>query len=188
VLDVINSLYSAQAGQTWQQQQQPEPSVQGQDPAPQGVPASAAASRGFCADGGLAGELSKEASGSSSAQAAAEVQEQPQPHQDASAAAAAGAHADDAAAASAADGEGDGDGAAPDTQAVLAAVDGMLAGRSRLQVELGGYLQDLSSKADSEGQPLVQMSEDYAVLVERLLREGRAQQYRALEGWGGPHR
>jgi hypothetical protein len=75
-----------------------------------------------------------------------------------------------------------------DGQALLAAMDGMLAERGRLQQELGGYLQQLSSKADAEGQPLVQMSEDYNVLVERMLHEGRAQQYRALQGWEGPHR
>lgn len=72
--------------------------------------------------------------------------------------------------------------------ALLASMDGMLAERSKLQLELGGYLQQLSSKADDEGQPLVQLSEDYDVLVERMLREGRAQQYRALQGWEGPHR
>jgi hypothetical protein len=75
-----------------------------------------------------------------------------------------------------------------DGQALLAAMDGMLADRGKLQLELGGYLQQLSSKADDEGQPLVQMSEDYNVLVEQMLREGRAQQYRALQGWEGPHR
>lgn len=75
-----------------------------------------------------------------------------------------------------------------DGQVLLAAMDGMLAERGRLQLELGGYLQQLSSRADDEGQPLVQMSGDYNVLVERLLREGRAQQYRALQGWEGPHR
>lgn len=74
------------------------------------------------------------------------------------------------------------------SKAMLAAMDGMLAERSKLQQELSGYLQQLSSKEDGEGEPLVLMAEDYAVLVERMLREGRAQQYRALQGWEGPHR
>lgn len=73
-------------------------------------------------------------------------------------------------------------------KAMLAAMDGLLAERGRLQQELSGYLQQLSSREDGEGEPLVMLSEDYAVLVERLLSEGRAQQYRALQGWDGPHR
>lgn len=58
----------------------------------------------------------------------------------------------------------------------------------RLQQELSGYLQQLGSRADEEGEPLVLMTEDYGLLVERMLREGRALQYRALQGWEGPHR
>jgi hypothetical protein len=73
-------------------------------------------------------------------------------------------------------------------KAMLAAMDGLLAERSRLQQELSGYLQQLGSREDGEGEPLVMLSEEYALLVERLLREGRAQQYRALQGWDGPHR
>lgn len=74
--------------------------------------------------------------------------------------------------------------------ALLAAIDGGLAERSRLQQELSGYLQQLGSRSDGEGAPLVVLADggEYALLVERLLREGRAQHYRALDGWEGPHR
>jgi hypothetical protein len=76
-----------------------------------------------------------------------------------------------------------------DGKALLASMDGLLAERSRLQQELSGYLQQLGSQEDGEGEPLVVLAgQDYALLVERLLREGRAQQYRALQGWEGPHR
>lgn len=72
--------------------------------------------------------------------------------------------------------------------ALLDGMDAMLSERSRLQQELSGYLQQLGSRADEEGEPLVLMNEDYGLLVERMLREGRALQYRALQGWEGPHR
>jgi len=75
-----------------------------------------------------------------------------------------------------------------DSQARLAAMDGMQYDSSGLQQELSCYLQELNSKEDEDGSPLVQLTGDYAVLVERLLREGRAQHYRALQGWEGPHR
>lgn len=75
-----------------------------------------------------------------------------------------------------------------DGRALLAATDTMLSEHSRVQVELSGYLQQLGSRAGEDGEPLVHLEEEYAVLVERLLREGRAQGYRALQGWEGPHR
>lgn len=76
-----------------------------------------------------------------------------------------------------------------DGKALLASMDGLLAERSKLQRELSGYLQQLGSQEDGEGEPLVLLAgQEYALLVERLLREGRAQQYRALHGWEGPHR
>lgn len=76
-----------------------------------------------------------------------------------------------------------------DGKALLASMDGLLAERSKLQQELSGYLQQLGSQEDGEGEPLVLLAgQAYALLVERLLREGRAQQYRALHGWEGPHR
>lgn len=71
---------------------------------------------------------------------------------------------------------------------LLAGMEEVLAERSKLQQELSGYLTQLGAREDGEGQPLVDMVQDYGVLVERLLREGRAQQYRALQGWDGPHR
>jgi hypothetical protein len=72
--------------------------------------------------------------------------------------------------------------------ALLDGIDAMLSERSRLQQELSGYLQQLGSREDKEGEPLVLMTEDYGLLVERMMREGRALQYRALQGWEGPHR
>jgi hypothetical protein len=77
-----------------------------------------------------------------------------------------------------------------DSAALLAHVDGLLDARSKVQAELGGYLQHLSSQEDGEGQLLQARldSEAYGVLVERLLAEGRAQSYRALQGWKGLHR
>lgn len=77
-----------------------------------------------------------------------------------------------------------------DSVALLARVGGLLDARGKVQAELGGFLQRLSRQDDGEGQLLQARldSEAYGVLVERLLAEGRAQSYRALQGWKGPHR
>lgn len=100
-------------------------------------------------------------------------------------------------------------GAQDGSTALLAHVDGLLSARAAVTAQLGSYLDSLSAdegrhaapqhsddsgnddgsnSGSTSGPPLVELPADFDVLVERLLRAGRAQQYRALQGWPGPRR
>lgn len=74
-----------------------------------------------------------------------------------------------------------------DSRASLARMDSMLEARTRLQEELSEYITDLKQKTDVDGEQLIDIPGNYLVLVEQMLQERRSQ-FKALQGWGGPHR